>query len=232
VKTKQAFSLIEVLVAVALLTIVLLLVFRGFVAVSNTVTIGHRASQVQRTLENARRVMQEDFSMMVLHPRWPILASTGAEDGPDLAFLRYRPGREGETETEWVQYWRVPHPDTAKTNVTQWVRYAGPADNRHDIQRPDWWAQVNTNVLSGEILIDVLLTAEIQVRLESGAIWSDGWSGERPATLDVRLAATIDPLPSSASSDGEWLQRVRLNDGGWIHFRTQPSFDPGPVGDL
>lgn len=227
---RAGFSLIELLVAMALMSLVLLLLFRGVQAVSETVIQGQRRSELRRRLTVARRVLKDDVEAMAQHPRWAVWAGDfDFADPPPLparvlAFLRYREGTGEATETEWVQYWVEKHPE--EDRLYQWVRYSGPADDRREAN-PDWWEEVLPEGLTSEIVLDELVDVEMALRTDEGTV-VDGAALRTVEAVDARLACALPPLPVVPAPSTNFSTRMRQEDGDWMEFRLRPAFRTHP----
>lgn len=225
---RRGFTLIEVLVSLVLFSAILFILFRGVTGVITSVTLGERQSRLHRSLKGIKRVMEKDIESMIIHPDWPAFMEAGSSAAPQrvIAFLRYGNEAEGNTETEWVEYWREPHPTTAR--LEQLIRYSGPADNRN-LHKGEWWTTVLKTNLSGEILADNLIefTLKAQTREESVT----GLVRKQIQAVDVGISLTVEPVPFLNPEDPEVEGRLRKmwkEDGGWLHFRTKPGFSRGP----
>lgn len=227
VNRHSGFSLIEVLVALALFMLVLLLLFRGVTAVTTTVTAGERQNRLQRETVGVERVMRADLEDLLVHADWPVYLGDAAAEAPVLvlAFLKYRTLPEAENCTEWVQYWTEAHPDEAR--LRQWVRYAGPADNRSEL-KGNWWERVTRDQLTGEVLAEHLISLEVGLWTPEGKAAGNVILTNRIDMVDIKLFLTDPPFPVVQTPSANALQRMWQENGTWTHFRTRPVAEPGP----
>lgn len=227
----QGFTLLEILVSIVLFMLVMLLLARGVTAVTTTVTLGQRQSQLHRILKSVRRVMQEDVEAMIVHPDWPVFVGDATAPAPQLmlGFMRYRPGSEGETETEWVQYWREEHDVAAlQPRLEKWVRYSAPCVNR-DVTKGEWWLSVDRSQLSGEVLVDDLIALDLGVETADRNV--TGIVTNQVDVVDVRIYLTVPPLPPVDPISSTSLKRMEEEEGTWMHFLSRPGFVAGPIVD-
>ncbi|MDF3130088.1 hypothetical protein P0Y35_12845 [Kiritimatiellaeota bacterium B1221] len=228
-EVKSGFTVMEIMVAMVLFMLVMLLLVRGMNAVTTTVTLGQRRSEVHRHLKNVRRVMREDVESMIVHPDWPVFVGDSNAAAPQmmLAFLRYRAGTDGEGETEWVQYWREEHAEEAlQSRLQKWVRYSAPGVNRETL-KGEWWLHVNRSQLSGEILADDLIALDLQVQSAAGT--ETGRVTRQVEVVDVRIFLTVPPVPpAEAPLASTPLKRMEEEEGSWMQFRSRPGFVMGP----
>jgi prepilin-type N-terminal cleavage/methylation domain-containing protein len=231
VKRQSGFTLIEVLVTVVLFMLVMLLLFRGVTAVTTTVSLGQRQSSLHRNLKTVERVMRNDVEGLLVHPNWPVFVGDLAATPPALAlaFLKYRTGSEGDTETEWVQYWIEAHPEEAR--LRQLVRYAEPADNRAGYNG-DWWTQITPDQMQEEVLVDDLIQIQCQVWTRGGQVPVLSTVTQQVEAVDVNLFLTDPPIPLVLTPVTNQLQRMWQEKGGWAHFRMRPQIQPGPVWEV
>ncbi len=224
----RGFTVMEIMVAMVLFMLVMLLLMRGVTAVTTTVTLGQRQSQLHRSLNSVRRVMQEDVESMIVHPDWPLFVGDGAATAPQLmlGFMRYRMDSEGENETEWVQYWREAHDvDEMQSRLEKWVRYSAPCVDRESLTG-EWWLSVDRSQLSGEILADDLIALDLDIQTAEGGV--TGTVTNQVEVVDVRIFLTVPPIPPVDAVSGTPIKRMEEEEGGWMHFRSRPGFVPGP----
>jgi len=222
VTARSGFTLIELLVTALVIMFVLGVLARSMDLVTRTVTGEYRQLEVERTLETAHRVMRQDLEAIVKSPIWAMRVST-ATDQPALAFLRYRLEAPGEVATEWVQYWKEPHPDEPR--LFQWVRYSGPAENRLDTPF-DWWDEVERSDLDREIVLDDAFSVEIGASRLNALVTEDVFPPSLLEMIDVRLAATTTPYLVVGEVPANLYEWVQLEDGGWTEFRVRPEGTP------
>ncbi|WFB37617.1 prepilin-type N-terminal cleavage/methylation domain-containing protein [Kiritimatiellota bacterium B12222] len=227
--SKRGFTLVEVMVTVALFLMVMLLLFRGVTAVTSTVTLGQRQSRLHRNVQRIRRVMDDDLRSMVMHEHWPVQVGDATAEAPQLmlAFLKYRSDTEGDTETEWVQYWREEHAgnDAGEDRLETWVRYAAAASNRRGIQG-EWWTTITRDDLVGEVLADDLIQVDVKVFTSEGMV--SGVVSNQVEVVDVELYLTTTPVPLVFDPVDNALRRLWQEEGTWTHFRSRPDFVGGP----
>ncbi len=224
-RRRSGFTLVEVLAAMLIFVLVLLLLFRGFSALSGAMIQGQRRSQTSRALAVTREAMREDLRQALVSPRWPLLITPGSGE-PALALLRHRHEADAAHDSEWVQYWREESPAT--TNVFRWVRYAGPATQRAGVTQ-EWWTVVTTNDLTGEILLDAALEVEIFGVDADGELYADAIYDEPPEAVDFLLAAAPEPVPPLRLTSTNLLPRARALDASWLRARVRPRLGRGPL---
>ncbi|GEM_PF-4603659 len=219
----SGFTLIELLVTALIVMFILFILARSMDFVTRTVTGEYRKLEVERTLETAHRVLQDDLHALVKSSIWVFTLST-EDDQPALAFLRYRLDAPGDQATEWVQYWREKHPQE-DPRLFQWVRYSGPAENRLDTPL-NWWEDVERTDLDREIVLDDAMAVEVEAFRLNASVTSDVFPPSLLEVVDVRMAATTTPYPVVGEVPEnlyEWVQRER---GAWIEFRVRPEGTP------
>ncbi|GEM_PF-4686479 len=213
-KTKAGFTLLELLVGLVLTLVVLLLLFRGFQAVTDSLQLGERRMELSRRLAAAERVFREDVEHMVVRPEWPMFL------GPtSFGFMRYDPRSEGDTETEFVMYFRRDRSDEPR--LEEWVRRRAPGSSRDLLSTVNWWAEIPASDWSEEVLLDALIAPEIVFWDAAGERVSLGLQDAPPALVDVQLAVTLLParlFPGSPSSN--LRQRIRQEEGAVMDFRV------------
>jgi len=213
----SGFTLLEVLVSLVIVLLVLGLVAEAVTLVSETVSAGQRRIDLQRQLDTARRVLVQDVAAIADSERWPVYyGGTDQTEQPVFAFLRYQNGAEGETETEWVQYWLRPHP-TEEGRLFVLVRYASSADDRAGTAPQDRELGPTDQE---EVVLDHVIDIDIRFWAEGGEI-SAGSVSIRPSAIDLRLAVTRPPFPVELTHFN-FLDRVRKEKGEWIGFRCRP----------
>lgn len=219
---RAGFTLIELLVSVLVTLFVLGVLARSMEMVTKTVTGEFRQQELERSLDAAHRVMQDDVEALVKSSIWSMRISEGS-DGPALAFLRYRLESPEDVSTEWVQYWREPHPDEAR--LEQWVRYSGPAENRLDTPTL-WWDSIDRDSLEREVILDDLVAADLSLWRNNTVTVEDAFPPSFLHVLDVRLVVTTDPYPVVGDPPANLYERVRLENGAWSQFRLRPEGRP------
>lgn len=220
VTRRQGFTLIEVMVAVVLFMLVMLLLSRGVTAVTSTVSMGQRQSRLHHQLRAVERVMRQDLESLVVHGNWPVFvgdfSAAVPQTGLGLAFLKYRSGVSGETETEWVQYWMEPHPEIDR--LSQWVRYARPATDR-DSFTGDWWNQITPKLtpdqLSKEILADEMIQIECKVWTSEAQAAASTFITHRIEAVDVQIFVSAEPVAVLQTPVLSPLNRMWQEEGGW-----------------
>lgn len=223
----SGFTLLEVLLAVVLLLLVLTLLLQGVRSVTETVSQGTRVSEQVRRLNTVCRVMREDLEEFRVSQRWPVWVGDPSQESLPalaLAFLRHDPDRNGETDSEWIQYWREPHEDEER--LEQWVRYSSTGDNRGEVQG-EWWPDVPPAAWQREILLDDLITADWTAWEREGVV--SGVVTNRIVMVEMELAATSAPLAVVATPAASPLRRLREEDGQDLRFRAAPRVGPGPL---
>jgi type II secretory pathway component PulJ len=215
-RSRNGFTLIEVLVSVLLVMLVMLLLVKGMDVVTTAVSGGQRLVELNRQLETARRILEDDIRSMVHGERSSVFLREDVEDQPVFAFLRYRNGSEGEAEREWVQYWVEPHAEEGR--LRQWVRYSGAVDSLA-FSDP---ASVDPSTLNREIILDDLVSADLVVYTELESVKTNPFLTESVEAVDIRLAVTTFPYPILNDVPADFLERIDKEDGAWIEFRVRP----------
>jgi type II secretory pathway pseudopilin PulG len=225
---KQGFTLVEVMVTVVIFMFVLIMLFQGVNAVTSTVSLGQRQSSLHRKFMATQRVMRNDVEGLLVHPNWPVYVGdlTATPPALALAFLKYRTGTEGETETEWVQYWIEAHPE--EDRLRQWVRYSAAADSRAGYSG-DWGTPITHDKMQKEILIDELMQIDCQVWTLSGQTIAPNPEWQQVEAVDVKLYFTQPLLRPELTPADDLVEWMWQEDGSWGHFRVRPQVQAGPV---
>jgi len=217
-KGRGGFSLIELLVAMVLLSFAMMLLFRGVEAVSETLVRGRRQSQMNRGLNQSLRILQEDLEQIVFLPHpFPAL-SLDLEDTASgrISFARLRQEAAPESDLEYVEYRIGAHPDIS--GLHRLTRAAAPL--------LDWESPPDLSD-SGEIeiLVDELIGLQVYTREEDGEpvlARLHNWNIPHPASLEIVLGLTQAPLPPVSQPDPSFLLRLQQFEGVWGQIRIVP----------
>ena len=245
-RARSGFSLVELLATLVLMSLVFLLLFRGFQAVSDAMIRGGRQSGLDRELHTALNLMREDLEQMRVTPQTPFAAQiVSSEDTyAVLSFLRVQNQADPLYDRESVQYWIEAHVE--RPYLRQLVRYAAPNDdNFHDPEDAGFMSGHAEDLrehpeVTGEIIIDHLIELQLHFPTpsEGGIVTLRTRGGserhdrtEAPRWFDIALGLSRDPLPRLAveRNPGQNFYRdVEMLDGTWGRVRAQPRLHAPP----
>ncbi|MCH8510318.1 MAG: prepilin-type N-terminal cleavage/methylation domain-containing protein [Kiritimatiellae bacterium] len=243
--SRAGFSLVELLATLVLMTLVLLLLFRGFQAVSDAVIRGGRQSGLDRELHTGLNLLREDLEQMRVTEQTPFVAEIRNDEDENgnayaiLSFLRVQNQASPLYDREYVQYWIEPHVD--RDYLKQLVRYAGypdPESHEGEDESPMTDPPVNfreQSWVTSEIIIDHLIKFQLHFPTpseddESEPSMPQVWS-VAPGYFDIALGLCREPLPpliANISLTGNLYKDVDTLDGTWGRIRTHPRVQGPP----
>lgn len=208
---RQGFTLVELLVSLLLLSLAMLLLFQGAIALSETMVAGRRQSAMDRSLRSALTVIREDLEQMLVAEE--IRLDIFLEPETPLRFRRLRQQATPESDVEWVEYRIQDHPQ--QDGLRQLLRRSAPDEFEADSL--EW---------SEEILVDALISVQFWMRFEPDSVpqllETQNMISAPPLSMDVLLALTEEPFPFVLNPADGILLRVGQFQGIWERIRVQP----------
>ncbi|MCS6897684.1 MAG: prepilin-type N-terminal cleavage/methylation domain-containing protein, partial [Nitrospira sp.] len=175
---ERGFTLIEVLIAIALLGLVAAMVFGSLITTNRTVEAGRDSASREQTVRRVLRVMAEDLSLSRHDSAFPWVGMNGLHEGrpaDTVAFLAANDGSRGpaarETELIRVVYtregdrlWRF-----AKTNL-----YGSTDESIDRVELANHVASFNLRYFDAQ-----------------GRVWVDEWRGLSKLPKAVLIELTL-----------------------------------------
>lgn len=189
---QSGFTLIEVLVAIALLAVIGAMVFGSLVTTTQAMDAGRERAEREQTVRRVLRVMAEEISLSQYDKTFPWMGMNGTQEGQPadtLAFLAMNEGTGNavlkESETVRVVYTRE------RDRLIRFVRR-----NRYS--------------LTDEALDQVELADRVKgfnVRYYDGQsrIWTDEWRTDGKMPKVLLLEVTFQPPNADPWTIREWL---------------------------
>ncbi|MBH0178299.1 MAG: prepilin-type N-terminal cleavage/methylation domain-containing protein [Nitrospira sp.] len=189
---QSGFTLVEVLVAIALLAVIGAMVFGSLVTTTQAMDAGRERAEREQTVRRVLRVMAEELSLSRYDKTFPWIGMNGTQDGQPadtLAFLAMSDGMGNtavkESETVRVVYTRE------RDRLIRFVRR-----NRYS--------------LTDEALDQVELADRVRgfnVRYYDGQsrIWTDEWRTSEKMPKVLLLEVTFQPPNADPWTIREWI---------------------------
>lgn len=216
-----AFTLVELLVTVVLMSLVFLLLHAGFARVSEVVIQGGRQSGMDRSLRAALEVMREDLEMAVVRESLPMeLGRMEAGALIPLRLVRLRASASNDSDLEQVEYHAEIHPDVP--SLYRLTRYSAPlVVSVGQLNVPP----LDRSSSDAEILVDELV--HLRFESEGGQDMDNGEADvdafiSPPASLDVWLALTRPRVPNVQTPSTVFDRRVQQFQGVSGRARIRP----------
>ena len=190
--TQTGFTLIEVLVAIALLAVIGAMVFGSLVTTTQAMDAGRERAEREQTVRRVLRVMAEEISLSQRDKTFPWTGVNGTQDGQPadtLAFLAMNDGvgtvAVKESETVRVVYTRE------RDRLIRFVRR-----NRYS--------------LTDEALDQVELADRVKgfnVRYYDGQsrVWTDEWQTNDKMPKALLLEVTFQPANADPWTIRQWI---------------------------
>jgi general secretion pathway protein J len=191
-RNQSGFTLIEVLVAIALLAVIGAMVFGSLVTTTQAMDAGRERAEREQTVRRVLRVMAEEISLSQFDQKFPWTGMNGTQDGQPadtLAFLAMSDGMGNaavkESETVRVVYTRE------RDRLIRFVRR-----NRYS--------------LTDESLDQVELADRVRgfnVRYYDGQsrIWTDEWRSDGKVPKVLLLEVTFQAPNADPWTIREWI---------------------------
>lgn len=190
--TQTGFTLIEVLVAIALLAVIGTMVFGSLVTTTQAMDAGRERAEREQTVRRVLRVMAEDISLSQQDKTFPWMGMNGTQDGQPadtLVFLAMGDSMGNQA---------VKESDTVRVVYTR---------ERDRLIR---FVRRNRYSLTDEALDQVELADRVRgfnVRYYDGQsrIWTDEWRTNNKMPTVLLLEVTFQPPNADPWTVREWI---------------------------
>jgi general secretion pathway protein J len=181
-KSETGFTLVEVLVAVALLGMIGAMVFGSLVMTMRAVEAGREHAAKEETIRRMLRLMAEEISLSKRSTMYPWVGTNGTQDGQPadtLAFLAMSQGLQTTTVTGNDAVLGVSqgvNSLTAKEGETVRVVYTRERDRLIRFVRRNLYTLTDTNESLDQMeLADRVQAFNIRYYDDQNRIWIDEW---------------------------------------------------------
>ena len=176
-KSKAGFTLVEVLVAVALLGMIGAMVFGSLVMTTTAVEAGREHAAKEQTIRKILRLMAEEIFLSKRNTMYPWVGTNGTQDGQPADILAFL-AMSQELSTSAV-----------KETETVRVVYTRERDKLIRFVRRNLYTLTDTNESLDQMeLADRVQAFNIRYYDDQNRIWIDEW----PATLKIPKALLIE----------------------------------------
>jgi general secretion pathway protein J len=186
------FTLVEALLAIALLATLGAIVFGSLLTTTQAVDAGRAAASREQTIRRVLRVMAEELTIGVKEPTYPWVGLNGTQDGQSadtLAFVTISngSGAQAARESEMVR-----------------VIYTREGDRLIRFIRRNLYGVTDESVDQVDLATKVK-GFNIRYYNEQGRVWLDEWSSTGPLPAALLLEITFQELDADPYTIREWV---------------------------
>lgn len=186
------FTLVEALVAIAVLATLGAIVFGSLLTTTQVVDAGRAAAAREQTVRRVLRVMAEELAVGVKEPTYPWIGQNGTQDGQaadTLAFVTISDGfgAQAARESEMVR-----------------VIYTREGDRLIRFVRRNLYGLTDESVDQVDLASQVK-GFNVRYYNEQGRVWLDEWSSTGPLPAAVLLEITFQEPDAEPYTIREWV---------------------------
>jgi general secretion pathway protein J len=193
-ESQAGFTLVEILVAVALLGMIGAMVFGSLVMTTNAVEAGRDHAAKEQAIRRILRLMAEEISLSKRNTIYPWVGTNGTQDGQPadiLAFLAM--SQESSTST-------------AKESETVRVVYTRERDRLIRFVRRNLYTLTDTNESLDQMeLADRVQAFNIRYYDDQNRIWLDEWPTVSKIPKAVLIEVTFQYPDTAPWTVREWV---------------------------
>ncbi|MCP9446593.1 MAG: prepilin-type N-terminal cleavage/methylation domain-containing protein [Nitrospira sp.] len=191
-KSQDGFTLIEILIAIALLGIIASMVFGSLMTTNRAVEVGRDASFREQTIRRVLRVMAEDLSLSRQDGALPWVGANGWQEGQPadiVAFLAMNDGSSGPAarETELIR-----------------VVYTREGDRLLRFAKKNLYGLTDESIDRVE-LANHVRSFNLRYFDAQSRVWLDEWGGLNKLPKAVLIELTVQPPDTDPWTVREWV---------------------------
>lgn len=201
---QAGFTLVEVLIAVALLGIIGALVFGSLVTTTSAINAGRDHAAREETVRKILRLMAEEISLSKRNLAYPWVGMNGTQEGhpaDTLAFLAMSQGISTSTARE-----SDPVTVTAKESEAVRVVYTRERDRLIRFVRKNLYTLTDTNESLDQMeLADRVQAFNVRYYDDQNRLWIDEWPTASKMPKAVLLEVTFQYPDTEPWTVREWV---------------------------